>query len=152
MKKILLSALCLIAISACGGRKRIDDFQGVSSAEVPNIVTIRTGWIKDKKNSFDAELWFTNTSKDGIVVPVSKIACSRGGTTGSFRFLKNDSGFLQVVSGEQRRIIGKCDLGTKNKGEWVISFNDIAALAENGGAGKVLAKEVNLKLNPAVSN
>jgi hypothetical protein len=152
MKKILLSALCLVTIAACGGRKRIADFQGVSSAEVPNIVTIRTGWIKDKKNSFDAELWITNTGKTGIVVPVTKISCSRGGMMGSFRFSKYDGGFLQVVSGEQRRIIGKCALGAKNKGEWIISFKDIAALAENGGAGKVLSKEVNLRLDRSANN
>lgn len=149
MKKILLSAACLLIIAGCGGRKRFDDFQGVSSAEVPNVITIRTGWIKDRRKAFDAELWLTNTGKNGIVVPVTKIGCSRGGMTGSFQFLRFDSGLLSVVPGEQRKIVGRCDVSVKNTGEWVISFKDIAAQAENGGAGKVITKEINLKLNKA---
>lgn len=147
MNKLLLSALCLMAVAACGGRKKVSEFQGVSAAEVPNVVTIRTGWLKDKKRAFDAELWITNTHKDGIVVPTGTIACSRGGISGSFRFLKFDSGMLQLASGEQRRVIGRCEIGTKNKGEWIINFRDIAVAASNGGAGKVLSKEVTLKLN-----
>jgi len=147
MKKLLLSAFCLIAIAACGGRKRVEEFQGVSAAEVPNVVSIRTGWVKDRRKAFDTELWFTNTNKEGISIPTSKISCARGPMSGSFRFLKFDAGMLQLAPGEQRRIIGRCEIGEKNKGEWTINFRDIAAQASNGGAGKVLTKEVTLKLS-----
>ncbi|MEZ4814373.1 MAG: hypothetical protein R3A80_04100 [Bdellovibrionota bacterium] len=149
MKKLLFIACCALTLSSCGGRKKLSEFAGMSTAEVPNLVTIRTGWLKNKKKSFDIELWITNTHSQDLVIPTSKITCSRGEVNGSFRFLRFDSTLLPLAAGEQRRIIGDCELGTKNKGEWTVTFRDIALLSDTGVAGKVLKKELALKLSPA---
>ena len=144
MKKILISSLILVA--SCAGRRVINDFQGSSTAQSPGVITIRTGWLKPKKNSFDTELWFTNDSKAAIVVPIGKISCTQAGSLGSFHFVGYDSRSLELEPGEQRRFVGVCHMGMKGQGDWAFNFKDIAARTANGAPGKVLVANLDLKL------
>ncbi len=139
----------VLAISACGGRRTIENFQGSSTAEAAGVMTVRTGWVKDKKRGFHAELWFTNNSKAAIAMSTGRIACSRGAFTGSFRFSKFNNTAVELEPGEQRRLIAICDTGTKSQGDWTFTFRDISTRQNDGSMGKVLANQLILKLVPA---
>ncbi len=145
----LLTGLVILGLGACAGRKRIDTFVGASSAQAAGVMTVRTGWVKDKKNDFNAELWFINDSAKPIVVPTSRIACSRGNQTGAFRFTGFGAWMMELQPGEQKKLIAVCNIGSKNVGEWSFTFRDVSASNDDGTAGKVLAKELVLKLTPA---
>ncbi len=146
-KTLILASI--LGISACVSTSTIENFQGTSSAEAPGVMIVRTGWVKDKNKIFDAELWFTNNSKNAIAMPVDKITCSRGALPGTFGFLKFRSRVVELEPGEQRRLVATCATGTKNKGEWVFSFQNISVRKNDGSLGKVLASEIVLKLNAA---
>jgi hypothetical protein len=146
LNTILLIA-AVLGLGACAGH-RAKDFNGLSSAEAPGVLTVRTGWLKNKRKAFDTEIWLINNYKSGIVIPVARLGCAHGPAAGSIRLISYKAGTIELEPGEQKRFVANCETYSKAEGDYIIRINDIAVREANGAGGKVLAKEVVLTLNP----
>lgn len=117
---------------------------GVTTLKKPGVINISAGWVKDKDKKFDAELIIQNESKDNpLLVFVGDMSCARGGVKGQLN-IEGNPRILDIRPTETRHLILKCNVGSKNKGDFTITFNKVFENPKQDSQtpGKVIAENL----------
>lgn len=144
LKKLAIVAVCCAATSAFAFGW--DKVEGVGKVSKAGVFTAAAEWMKDKNDKYDVNMRLTNDSAHTILLFVGDMKCARGPAKDGTIDPHSDNRVIDLRPKESRSIIMTCRLGSKEKGDFSISFKVFEnPSGDSKTPGKVLADNLTWK-------